>query len=226
MLSPEALSAAVEKASAALRALGVEVQHGDERKAQELAAHVLQVYREHNQKISKVLCVVGSDAKSRVLLVLGRALETAGVELQLVATDPALRKKLDAQPALPNRLPGMQLVLAGDVAHSILQKVRSLTEKATVHPGPGFPRALATVQSWAPDAMGKPKDTTLEQVAHFEQVVPAKLEVVHGFVLGKAFEHPDAARLGSAPAHNPAAALPPSASCNSPTASRGTAQRT
>ena len=82
MPSPESLSAAVPPAAAALRALGVKVQHGDERKAQELAAHVLQVYREHNQEISKVLCVAGPDANSRVLLVLGWALKTAGVECE------------------------------------------------------------------------------------------------------------------------------------------------
>ena len=205
---PSDLSGAVEEAAAALRALGVELQDGDERKARKLAAHVLQVYREHNQEISKVLCVAGPDDASRVLLVLGWAMKTAGVELQLVATDPALCKTLGAQPALPRRLRDVQLVLAGDVAPEILEKVRTLTEKATVHPGPGFPRALATAQSW--DAMGKPKDTTLTTSEHFEQVVPAKLEACCGFVLGKAFEHNDAARLGSADA--PTAPLPASTS--------------
>ena len=88
MPSLEALPAAVEKAAAALRVADVEVQDDDERKARELAKHVLQVYREHNQQINKVLCVVGSvsarpaDANSRVLLVLGWALKTAGVECE------------------------------------------------------------------------------------------------------------------------------------------------
>ena len=165
MPSLEALSAAVPRAAAALHGAGVVLQDDDEPKARELAEHVLHEYAKHDQQISKVLCVVGSDANSRVLLVLGWALKTAGVGLQLVSTDPALRGLggSDAsawREARSTRL-GVQLVLAGDVAHSILQKVRSLTEKATVHPGPGFPRALATVQSWAPDAMGKPKDTRL-----------------------------------------------------------------
>ena len=174
MPSLEALPAAVEKAAAALRVADVEVQDDDERKARELAKHVLQVYREHNQQINKVLCVVGSDANSHKLLVFGRVLETAGVELQLVATDPALCKTLGAQPALPRRLRDVQLVLAGDVAPEILEKVRSLTEKATVHPGPGFPRALATAQSW--DAMGKPKDTTLTTSEHLQKALRKPLD--------------------------------------------------
>lgn len=85
MPSPESLSAAVPPAAAALRDAGVVLQDDDERKTLALAAHVLQVYREHNQQISKVLCVVGSvgsDANSRVLLVLGWALKTAGVECE------------------------------------------------------------------------------------------------------------------------------------------------
>ena len=201
---------AARAAAVALRDAGVVLQVSDAlvRGVCLLLRHVLEVYLKHNQQISKVLCVVGSDAKSRVLLVLGWAMKTAGVELQLVATDPALCKTLGAQPALPRRLRDVQLVLAGDVAPEILEKVRTLTEKATVHPGPGFPRALATAQSW--DAMGKPKDTTLTTSEHFEQVVPAKLEACCGFVLGKAFEHNDAARLGSADA--PTAPLPASTS--------------
>ena len=82
MPSLEALSAAVPRAAAALRDAGVELQHDDEPKARQLAAHVLQVYREHNQEISKVLCVADPDANSRVLLVLGWALKTAGVECE------------------------------------------------------------------------------------------------------------------------------------------------
>ena len=190
MPSLEALSAAVEKAAAALRVADVEVQDDDERKARELAKHVLQVYREHNQKISKVLCVVGSvgsDANSRVLLVLGWALKTADVELQLFSTDPALHEKPGADDASAwcsarsTRL-GVQLVLAGDVAPKILEKVRSVTYDATPERGPGFPRALATVQSW--EAMGGPQDTTLVD----GQVERATLPEVEGFVLGKAFD--------------------------------------
>ena len=119
---------------------------------------------------------------------------------------PALREKLDAQPALPGRLRDVKLVLAGGVSPEILEMVHSLTYAATRRLG--FPRALATVQSW--EAMGKPKDTTLTTSEHFEQVVPAKLEACCGFVLGKAFEHNDAARLGSADA--PTAPLPASTS--------------
>ena len=153
---------AARAAAVALRDAGVEVQVGATMVCL-LLRHVLEVYLKHNQQINKVLCVVGSDANSHKLLVFGRVLETAGVELQLVATDPALCKTLGAQPALPGRLRGVQLVLAGDVAPEILEKVRSLTEKATVHPGPGFPRALATAQSW--DAMGKPKGRAPQGVA-------------------------------------------------------------
>ena len=50
--------------------------------------------------------------------------------------------------------------------------------------GPGFPRALATVQSWAPGRMGKPQDTTLVD----GRVEWATLPEVEGFVLGKAFD--------------------------------------
>ena len=88
MPSLEALSAAVPRAAAALRDAGVELQHDDEPKARQLAKHVLEVYAGHNQQINKVLCVVGSvsarpaDANSRVLLVLGWALKTAGVECE------------------------------------------------------------------------------------------------------------------------------------------------
>ena len=82
MPSPESLSAAVPPAAAALRDAGVVLQDDDERKTLALAAHVLQVYREHNQEISKVLCAAGPDANSRVLLVLGWALKTAGVECE------------------------------------------------------------------------------------------------------------------------------------------------
>ena len=82
MPSPESLSAAVPPAAAALRDAGVELQHDDEPKARQLAAHVLEVYREHKQEISEVLCVAGDDDASRVLLVLGWALKTAGVECE------------------------------------------------------------------------------------------------------------------------------------------------
>ena len=192
MPSLEALPAAVEKAAAALRALGVEVQDDDERKARELAKHVLQVYAEHDQQISKVLCVVGDDDASRVLLVLGWALKTAGVELQLVSTDPALRGKLRADDAdvwctARSTRSGVQLVLAGDVASKILKNVHSVTwvhSVTTPERGPGFPRALATVQSWAPGRMGKPQDTTLVD----GRVEWATLPEVEGFVLGKAFD--------------------------------------
>ena len=40
----------------------------------------------------------------------------------------------------------MQLVLAGDVAPEILEKVHRVTHDATPQHGPGFPRALATVR--------------------------------------------------------------------------------
>ena len=79
---PSDLSDAVTQAATALRARRVEVQDDDERKARELAEHVLHEYAKHDQQISKVLCVVGSDANSRVLLVLGWALKTAGVECE------------------------------------------------------------------------------------------------------------------------------------------------
>ena len=44
---------------------------------------MLEVYRKHNQQISKVLCVVGSDAKSRVLLVLGWAMKSPVLKVKL-----------------------------------------------------------------------------------------------------------------------------------------------